>query len=296
MKKRTKPLYRVWLPLLWAVFTISLSIWWLIFGLRQLVLITEAGVQSSTDLVRGHRMLLLEGSTLVISLVGGALAFYILGLRLRKQSDAIQQFLLTFTHELKTPIASLRLQAEELGDRLKDSKEKPLLERLVTDTSRLTLQLDNSLFLASTDSDQFILESIVLSELLDLMSSEWPGLAILLEGDAVLEADRRALQSILRNLFHNAVVHGKASEVKVTLTRSSRPNFVDMAIVDNGKGFQGDLKKATNLFSRHYSGSGSGIGLYLVRKLATMLGGSGKALQSPIGFGFLVELPGRMRN
>lgn len=93
-------------------------------------------------------MLLLEGSTLVISLVGGALAFYLLGLRLRRQSEAIQQFLLTFTHELKTPIASLRLQAEELGERLKDSKEKHLLERLISDTSRLTLQLDNSLYIA----------------------------------------------------------------------------------------------------------------------------------------------------
>ena len=293
MKERRKPLYRIWLLVLWAVFTVSLTVWWLIFGLRQLEKITEAGVQSSSELVRGHRMLLFEGSTLVLSLVGGALAFYLLGLRLRKQSNAIQQFLLTFTHELKTPIASLRLQAEELGERLKDSKEKPLLERLVTDTSRLTLQLDNSLFIASIDSDRFIPEAIKFSELLEIMRGEWPGLELILKGDAILEADKRALQSILRNLFHNAVVHGKATKIEIILTAVTGSSLIRIAIADNGQGFQGDPRKAANLFTRHYSGSGSGIGLYLVCKLAKILGGKASPMPTPVGFGFSVDLPGR---
>lgn len=293
MKQRRKPFYRVWFLVLWLLFTVSLSIWWLIFGQRQLTLISEAGFQTSVELVRSHRMLLMEGATLVVSLLGGALAFYLLGLRERRQSDAIQQFLMTFTHELKTPIASLRLQAEELSDRLSESKERVLLDRLVTDTSRLTLQLDNSLFLAAVDPDQMISESLELSQIIEMMMTEWPGLDVRIEGDALVDADKRALLSIFRNLFHNAVIHGKATEIVVQARSASRTDLVKITVRDNGRGFQGDVEKATKLLGRQYSGSGSGIGLYLVTKLTKMLGGNSRPNIVEGGFSFIIELPGR---
>lgn len=295
MKQSRKPILKIWLLVIWALFTIALSCWWLIFGMHQLTLITEAGIQSSSDLARGHRMLLLEGATLVLSLIVGALAFYILALRERKQSEAVQQFLLTFTHELKTPIASLRLQAEELGDRLKDFKEKPLLERLVTDTSRLTLQLDNSLFVASIDSEQLIIEAIKFSDLIESMRHEWPGLQLELNGDAIIEADKRALQSILRNLFNNSVVHGKAKKIQLKVEPASDLSKVKISIIDDGRGFQGDISKASNLFARQYSGSGSGIGLYLVSKLVKMHSGFACPMPVTSGFGFMLEMPGKIK-
>ena len=158
--------YRFWLLLLWLAFTVSLTVWWFIFGQRQLELITLSGLSSAEALIRGQKMLLWEGLTLIASLVIGAFAFFILARKERKESQAVQKFLMTFTHELKTPIASLRLQAQELKDRLQADKEKVLLERLVADTSRLTLQLDNSLFLASVDSESLVLEELLFSDLL----------------------------------------------------------------------------------------------------------------------------------
>jgi signal transduction histidine kinase len=295
VKQRRKPFYRVWFLALWLVFTVALTVWWLIFGQRQLTLISEAGFQSSADLLRSHRMLLMEGATLVVSLIGGALAFYLLGLRERKQSDAIQQFLMTFTHELKTPIASLRLQAEELSERLKESKERGLLDRLVTDTSRLTLQLDNSLFLAAVEQDQLIPETIVLSDIVELMRAEWPALKITAKGDALIIADKRALLSIFRNLFHNGVVHGKASQIEVQVLAASKPNQVEISVTDNGRGFQGDVDKVAKLLKRHYSGSGSGIGLHLVGKLTKLLGGTSRPKSISAGFGFIIELPGQLK-
>lgn len=292
MKERRKPIYRTWFLAVWALFTVSLTVWWIIFGLRQLDLMHSIGAQTSLEILRGHRMLLWEGGTLVVSLLIGALSFYFLGLRERRQSDAIQKFLLTFTHELKTPIASLRLQAEELADRLRGSGETKLLERLISDTSRLTLQLDNSLFVASLGPDQLLTENVDIAELLDSMRDEWPKLRIAREGNARVESDKRALESIFRNLFQNAVVHGASDEINITINESEKPTQITVRVCDNGRGFRGDIRKVGRPFERQYSGSGSGIGLYLVHQLSSMMGGEANPTQSTRGFCLELTLPG----
>lgn len=124
------------------------------------------------------------------------------------------------------------------------------------------------------------------------MRGEWPALEFHLDGDALLEVDKRALQSMLRNLFHNAVVHGKADKIMLSI-KAAKNNSIRLSILDNGKGFQGDVKMAANLFKRHYSGSGSGIGLFLVSKLAKLSGGQATPVQGERGFGMIIDLPGR---
>jgi signal transduction histidine kinase len=266
--------YRFWLLLVWLAFTVSLSIWWIIFGERQLGLISASGLSSSEEIIRGQRMLFWEGLTLVLSLVSGAVAFFFLAKKERKESQAAQNFLLTFTHELKTPIASLRLQAEELSSRLSDSSEKELLKRLVSDTSRLTLQLDNCLFLASLDSEKVFLENIPLSLIQEQIAYDWPELKIVANKQAQILGDRRVLLSIFRNLVHNAVCHAKATSLSVDIQQQANAGFINLSISDDGKGFSGDARNLGKLFQRQGASSGSGIGLYLVRKLAKVIGGN----------------------
>ena len=65
---------------------------------------------------------------------------------------------------------------------------------------------------------------------------------------------------------HMAFVHA--------VLEGSAPGFVLVKLHDNGSGMTGDLSNIGKPFFRPYSGSGSGIGLYLIRTLAKKLGGS----------------------
>src|SRR5690606_29195371 len=67
----------------------------------------------------------------------------------RKRTRSIQAFFASLTHELKTPLTSIRLQAESIADPTNDDAfKRQLVERLLADTSRLEAQVERSLELA----------------------------------------------------------------------------------------------------------------------------------------------------
>jgi signal transduction histidine kinase len=289
---KSKPL-RFVLAVVWFIFTVSLSGWWVIFGLQQidnLMVLKHDGIEM---LVRHQKMLLWEGGALFVSLVlgGSALAYFMV--KERRQSEQVQRFLATFTHELKTPLASLQLQAESLQDQRGGTEHsEKLLKRLIADTARLTLQLNNCLFVADATSRglgkrSLRIEPLSLRAALDSLSPQWPGLTVSCPHDVQLVADARGLESILQNLLQNAVTHGKASRVDV-IAKEDGNGFVSITVQNEGAPFTGNRTFLGRLFARFYSGSGSGIGLYLVRTLTTLLGGSVSI--SPRENGFAVEL------
>ncbi len=83
--------------------------------------------------------------------------------------------------------------------------------------------------------------------------------------------DRRALESIVRNLAQNAGRHGQATKLNIEI--DSRSGFVDVRFRDNGIGFKGDRRRLGIIFDRQTGTSGSGIGLYLVSKLVQRMQG-----------------------
>lgn len=295
MKRSQFPLFRMVLVVIWVLFTLSLSAWWIIFGFMQLEQLSALQHDMAGELLRHQKMLLWEGATLFIMLVagGGALGYFML--KERKQSVEIRNFLATFTHELKTPIASLTLQAETLSERMERSEHRELLNRLLSDIRRLTLQLENCLTLAesagSSTDRKWLKESLRVSELLAFFKEQWHGVNLKIIGDAVVSADRRALSSIFQNLIQNAVTHGKAREVEIEISRPE-PGEVMIAVKDRGKGFQGEQAKLGALFARFYSGSGSGIGLHLVQSLTREMGGRTHIDARPDGFEVTLFLKG----
>jgi len=147
-----------------------------------------------------------------------------------------------------------------------------LLDRLLGDTLRLQLQLENSLFLVNLTRGKFFLEPIHLSACVDNLRRHWPDLNIRQSGDAIVSADARALDSVLTNLIQNAVTHGQATEIEISV-KPDRKGRVSIRIADNGQGFSGDFKHLGRLFVRHGRGSGSGVGLYIVRQLVKRMNG-----------------------
>lgn len=251
---------------LWVTFTVTLAAWWMIFGLRQLDLLSQFHVEQSDQLQRHYQMLLWEGGILIASLLGGGLALFYYARREQKRHRQVEEFFAAFTHDAKTALASLRLQAESLKEDL-GANPGPLLDRLLQDTLRLQLQLENSLFLVHLPTGRLLNEPVRIGHLIDALRYHWPDLTIIERGDGVVRGDSRALESVLMNLIHNAVKHGDATEIRIT-TKPHGSGRLVVSVADNGKGFSGDFKQLGQLFVRHARDSGSGVGLYISSQLA----------------------------
>jgi signal transduction histidine kinase len=261
MNRRDRDRVKFGAAVAWLVFTIALAGWWFLFGLRH------------ADRPAVHRMFVSEGVTLIASLlVGGAALLY--GIR-REQTrhGAVEEFFAAFTHDLRTSLASMRLQVESLDEDLQERGENnPLLQRLLSDSVRVQLQLDNSLFFANRNRGRLFIERVSLRQTVESIAREFADLRVSLEGDMVVLADARALEVVLRNLFQNALIHGGASaiDVRVDETGSAR---VAMKIEDNGSGAESDVRELGRLFLRPTKRSGTGVGLYISRRLAKRMDG-----------------------
>ena len=283
------------LGMAWMVFNLSLAGWWLIFGLRQIDLVQSTTAQFAPEhsvhianFVRQQRMLISEGSILIVSLVlgGGALLYYIV--RERRRANQIRAFFATFSHEVKTSIASLRLQVESLADDYAESSPNPLFSRLVKDSVRLEIQLENSLHLSQLDSNLFFIERLDLQRILSSLEHQFPGTRLEAVGETAVLADHRAVETIVKNLIQNALIHGGAKHVTFTTEKMDGAR-IGIRVSDDGVGFQGNFAQLGKLFVRHNAKSGSGVGLFLVRTLIGRMGGVTRFVPRT-GSGFNVEL------
>ncbi len=287
MRRSYKIILRYLLVGVWAVLTVALVFWWYIFGSAQLERLESLGLEPESSILAYQRMLFWEGGALILLVLLGGVALSYQVFREIKLNRKIQLFFLTFAHELKTPLTSLRLQAESLKDLLLGAREKALAEKIINDTVRLNLQLENSLLFSQLKQSGLLGEKLDLDELIEALRAEWPELDFSQEGRCVLSADRNAMQAIMRNLVQNALVHGSASKMKVSV-RGLDDSRVQLRVQDNGRGFVGDFKKLGTPFIRHSSKSGNGLGLFLVRELLRRMGGEFKVV--PADSGFAVEL------
>jgi signal transduction histidine kinase len=289
---RTKIRLKYSLAIVWLSFTLSFAIWWMYFVLTQLKVMIALAPDHLPEFERHRRMMLWEGSAWMVLLLagGGTLIWFVA--REAHRARELKEFFAAFSHDIKTSLASLRLQAESLKEDLVD-RELPVLDRLVSDTVRLNLQLQNSLFLASSEDLKLYVEELRLSEIVAGLRVQWPQLELEVPRDCIVKGDERALQSVLANLIHNSVVHGAATRFRLAPMAGSDLR-VKLEFADNGSGFSGDPKNLAKLFHRHSSGSGSGVGLYISRELIERMQGRLTFSPRPKGFAGQLELEGRL--
>lgn len=273
---------------LWVLFTSALAGWWYLFSLQLLRGIVSGTPVSPAELQRHFIMLTWEGAVLVASIVGGGATLTYFMIREMRERDRMRTFLSTFTHELKTPLASIRLQAESLEEDLNDPALKPLVRRLVGATGRLSTQLENSLLLAAFENYTLFSENLDLQRLLHEIATSH-AVAIECTGQAIVHGDARACRSVFDNIIGNAAVHGRASLIKAKLT--SDAGKVAVELHDNGRGFKGNRALLALLFARPTPESGNGIGLSLARRFVERMGGSLEFPESSDGFVVRVVLP-----
>jgi signal transduction histidine kinase len=275
-------LLKLGLAIGWLIFSVTFAIWWFKFSLDHISTLAELDPSHLEHWMRQKRMVFSEGTAWIILLAvgGGALIVFVQNERLRVRR--IREFFASFSHEVKTSLASLRLQAEALKDELGDDHSSPILGRLIGDTVRLQVQLENSLFFASQGDLQLFLEPVRLAPIIERMREQWPNLKIDLNQDVRVRADERAMRSILGNLVQNAFVHGKAHEIQIEV-KESGPDVL-ISVQDDGQGFDGNPRTLGELFFRPKKTSGSGLGLYICKLLTQRMEGQIDFVPSKRGF------------
>lgn len=276
------------LAVTWLVVTVSLAAWWLVFGLSQARELGDtAGVASRASQVQ--RMLLWEGGVFIALLVGGGTALLVAIRSERDRRRQVQDFFTAFTHDLKTALASLRLQAESLQEDLAGGPATRSLERLAKDTVRLELQLDNSLHFAQPDA-KLQSETVDISGLAARAALDWPDLGVSIQPGLCARADERALLGVIRNLLQNAAVHGRARRVEITGER--RAGRMAVRIHDDGGGAPPGIARALAApFERISDTSGTAVGLYISQRLLSRM--DGHLIIAPdvaAGFAITIEL------
>lgn len=276
--------------LLWIALTVSLASWWMVFGLEEARQLSALSDPAAVRLSRVQRMLVWEGSSFIGLLVVGGIALVIAIRREQMQQRAVEAFFMAFTHDLKTALGSLQLQAESLREDLPAAADNPNLSRLLDDTVRLGVQLENSLYFAQPDG-RLLFEPVAIAPFIRHVAADWPGLTVRIDGDAVAVADTRGLESVLRNLLQNAVVHGGATEVDVRVERSG--DRVTLTARDNGRGATTEvLRSLGEAFGRRSSTGKTGVGLFVSRHLAQRMRGDLRFASAPgSGFTAVLDLP-----
>jgi signal transduction histidine kinase len=269
--------------MLWVFMLLGLGSWWLylVFKLHTTLSVLHLPELGSQE--RFLNMMKWEGSFFFIFLVllGGSL-FYMY-IRDMRKTKAMQEFFSSLSHELKTPLASMRLQVEVIKELIEDESHSHerlsnLAGRLVEDTAKLESELEKSLQLSRVDQDGTLtlvpisLERYLKRHQAKLSHTYHLDLQITEDSQAVM-ADELALNVIFRNLFENTVRHNPASKnIFISATRVG-PN-VELTYDDRGKKFQGNPGRLGELFYKFNSAKGTGVGLYLIKNLMRKMNGS----------------------
>ena len=288
-------------------------------ALLELGLVAEGRIGDRAELIRQPEYRALERSyrrqgnmiiaeALVLCLSLGA-AIYFVNRTARKEVEAARQqrnFLLSITHELKSPLAGIRLALETMRRRvLPEEMRATLTTRALDETTRLTTLVEDLLLSARLDTQyEPNLEPIDLGVLgrdwVERMAAKYPEVAFALELDgeefSVL-ADRYGINSVLSNLLENAVKYlGDGSSVKVVVCERGRD--VHIEVRDDGLGIS-DEEKA-RVFDKFYrignedtrSTKGTGLGLYIVHEVIRAHKGSVSVRDNvPRGTVFAICLP-----
>ncbi len=220
--------------------------------------------------------------------------------RVRQEQD---NFLALVSHQFKTPLASLQLSLETMAIRtLSPEQSHTLIDRMLADLSRMTAMVTQILESNRLERGRIDLkiEPIDLGGAVDRVISHLDVRAmkekINISSDIAREmyvlADPLAMDVVVRNLLENAIaavtpLGGGA----ISLTARRLDGEIELSVKDTGVGFRpADGARLFEKFTRLHPGGGgsyfgTGLGLYIVRRLMQLVGGRVSAHSAGVGQG-----------
>lgn len=246
---------------------------------------SPSGIDYSSELKKRVWMVLGEGTVFL-----GLLVFGIYKLReaFKKEVALSRQqknFLLSITHEFKSPLAAVKLNLQTLQRReLEKEQQNNLLKRSLIETERIHLLVENALFATRLESGNFQLyfESIDLSQLLEKLFREYVekqdhqhSFVSEITPNIHIHGDQLALSSLVYNLLENAEKYSPENTgITLRLKRSGAEALIE--VQDEGPGIP--EKEKSKIFEKFYRlgnedtrrTKGTGLGLFIVQQVVAL--------------------------
>jgi len=290
------------LGIVMIVLLVVLTIGWIVLSV--------AGALADTRFSGLYWAVLSVGTTFLILVLVGVVIYLALSVKAINLTRRQSNFIDSVTHELKSPIASLKLYLQTLNRRqVSQQEQESFYQFMLDDVERLDHLINHMLEAGQlekgpVDAD---VEDVELANVLEVCANSVclryrvsRSVICVETTPCTIRASRVDLEMIFRNLIDNAVKYaGSEPRVDVTLRVTPRGGTVTR-IGDNGPGIPKHLRR--KIFGRFVrlgmelerKQSGTGLGLYIVRTLVRRLGGTIRVRDRESGDGtlFEVELPG----
>ncbi len=292
MRRRKTKIFFLILGICLIALAVALNVGWILLNLREVAL-----------LVFGVIFFALIITGLVLNTI-----FLVREIRRNEQHDA---FLNAVTHELKTPIASIKLYLETLKTReVSDAKRREFYDVMLADNNRLLNTVEQVLQASRTREKQRQLNiseisvGKLLGECVKIVQTRYKLDETAIKftqpaDDIKVFGDASELQIVFTNLLDNAVKYSAETPKISARIKNSGDKKVQIFIKDNGIGLNSSEFK--RIFKRFYRVSnlstqekkGTGLGLFIVKEIIEKHGGKISADSNGEGKGstFIVQLP-----
>jgi two-component system, OmpR family, sensor histidine kinase SenX3 len=291
VRRRKSTIFFLVLGICLIILAVALNVSWILLNLEKVVLLV-LGIIFFAIIITG----------LVLNTT-----FLLREIKRNEQQDA---FLNSVTHELKTPIASIRLYLETLKTRdVNEEKRQEFYNIMLKDSDRLLNTVEQVLHASRTRDEKKLTNAAeinpanLLQDSIEQIRSRYNFdeniISFTKTADFNIIGDANELQTVFTNLLDNAVKYSdKDVKISVELTNFDE-KYAEIRIKDNGVGIaKNQLKRIFNRFYRIPSLStqkakGTGLGLFIVRFIVKKHGGKIFAESLGEGFGttFRVQLP-----
>ena len=229
-------------------------------------------------------MILSEGSIFIVVFFAGAYSLHRSINRERKLQEQKKNFLLSVTHELKSPLASIKILLQTIQKRdLTKEQTLNFIGKSLMDIERLDDMVENMLLASKIDNrsytfpkDKFSLSVLVDSIVNRLQITKCEGTQQIIDAEiepkVEITGDKFALTSVVTNLIENAIKYsGPCETVDVKLFSKDGKIFLEVA--DHGIGIADHEKN--RIFDKFYrvgsedtrNTKGTGLGLYIVKEV-----------------------------
>ena len=229
-------------------------------------------------------MILGEGSMFIFVFVFGAVSLHKSIKKERKLHEQKKNFLLSVTHELKSPLASIKLLLQTIQKRdLTKQQTQDFIGKALLDIERLDDMVENMLLASKIDNRSYtfpkagfnlsvLVDNIVNRLQLNKCDLNEQLINAEIEPKIEITGDKFALTSVVTNLIENAIKYSGPCEV-VDVKLYSKNGLIHLEVADHGIGIADNEK--SRIFDKFYrvgsedtrNTKGTGLGLYIVKEV-----------------------------
>lgn len=281
---------RRWLPLTVMGYMALAIGWWSILLYRVLtenyhLHLEKLQAESARQIVENsyrRELFMILGEGFVFILILG-IGLYLINKSYYRELDTAHQkrnFLLSVTHELKSPIAGIKLALQTLRKhQLAEKQRSQLLDASIEENDRLNRLVNNLLLAAKIDKNYFQEKINIdlnqeINQCLEKVQSQYPNAHIKYTEQATdsILFDQQGIQSVLCNLIENSVKYSP-DHIDIVISTLNHPHYVEINVADQGIGIP--PKERKKVFQQFYrigseetrKSKGTGLGLYIVKKV-----------------------------